>query len=261
MEDNLGTILLELDTLARVTHEDFEKQFWNNYIKYLEQYNDILKRLQALGYFKNEKFIEPVPEGQRAYMHVGFSSAETAKLREVVNSSNILLGKLKMQTPLETRPIQTSGFLERIEHLCSRFHIVACQLQRRRENRNTLKIDDEYDVQDLFHALLSVDFDDIRTEEWTPSYAGGSSRMDFVLRKENVVIETKMTRKGLDAKQLGEDLLIDIAKYKNYQYCKTLVCFAYDPEGRIQNPRGLEQDLQRATTDVKVIVFIRPTGE
>src|SRR6266567_1415906 len=38
------------------------------------------------------------------------------------------------------------------------FHRVARQLRFRRENRATLEINDEYDVQDLLHALLKMDF-------------------------------------------------------------------------------------------------------
>ena len=45
-----------------------------------------------------------------------------------------------------------------------------------------------------------------------PSYAGKSARMDFLLKTEQVVVETKKTRKGLDAKVLGDELLIDIQK-------------------------------------------------
>ncbi len=59
------------------------------------------------------------------------------------------------------------------------FHLVANQLKTRHSNRESLVISDEYDVQDLLHALLHIYFDDIRPEEWTPNYAGGSSRVDF----------------------------------------------------------------------------------
>lgn len=45
-----------------------------------------------------------------------------------------------------------------------------------------LFLEDEYDVQDLPHALLLLYFDDVRAEEWTPSYAGKSARMDFLLK-------------------------------------------------------------------------------
>jgi hypothetical protein len=61
---------------------------------------------------------------------------------------------------------------ERVATICSRLHVVARQLRVRHDGRPTLEIRDEDDVQDLLHALLRVDFDDIRTEEWTPSYGG-----------------------------------------------------------------------------------------
>jgi hypothetical protein len=59
-----------------------------------------------------------------------------------------------------------------VVRLAERLHLVICQLRERRENRPTLDVVDEYDVQDLFHALLRIDFDDVRDEEWAPSYAG-----------------------------------------------------------------------------------------
>lgn len=73
-----------------------------------------------------------------------------------------------------------------LANLFEKFHSVARQLRKRYNERPTLDVDDEYDVQDLLHALLRLYFDDIRTEEWTPSSAGGSSRMDFLLKKEKI---------------------------------------------------------------------------
>lgn len=46
-----------------------------------------------------------------------------------------------------------------------RFHNVVRKLRHRYENRETLNISDEYDVQDLLHALLSLYFNDIWAEE------------------------------------------------------------------------------------------------
>ena len=99
---------------------------------------------------------------------------------------------------------------------CGRFHVVARQLRQRHDDRETLDISDEYDVQDLLHGLLLVHFDDIRREEWTPSYAGGSSRVDFLTKTYKLVVEIKMTRKGLDGKTVGKQLIEDIAKYKRW---------------------------------------------
>ena len=80
---------------------------------------------------------------------------------------------------------------------------VARQIRERRERRPTLDVADEYDVQDLFHALLTIYFDDIRKEELTPSYAGGASRMDFLLPEIEAVVEVKMMRPTLSTRQLG----------------------------------------------------------
>jgi len=122
----------------------------------------------------------------------------------------------------------------------------------------TFDVEDEHDVQDLLHALLRLHFDDIRPEEWTPNYAGKSTRMDFFLKKEKAVIEVKKTRKGLNTKRLGEDLVIDMAHFRNHSDCQTLICFVDDPENRITNPAGLEADLSRDDPDLAVKMIISP---
>jgi hypothetical protein len=59
--------------------------------------------------------------------------------------------------------------IEIVVNLCRRFHRVVRQIRRRHDQRSTLEVSDEYDVQDLVHALLTLRFDDIRPEECTPS--------------------------------------------------------------------------------------------
>lgn len=140
----------------------------------------------------------------------------------------------------------------------NRFHIVAKQLKRRHNDRSSIEVDDEYDVQDLLHALLRLHFDDVRPEEWTPSYAGGNNRMDFLIKDEEIAIEVKMTRKGLRDKEIGDQLIIDIAKYQTHPNCKKLYCFVYDKDELIRNPRGLEKDLEKLPSDIAIKVFIRP---
>lgn len=144
-----------------------------------------------------------------------------------------------------------------IERILSKFHVVALQLAKRHDHRDSLRIMDEYDVQDLIHALLKIDFEDIRPEEYTPSYAGKSSRMDFLLKKQHVVLEVKMTRESLRDKQLGDELLIDIARYARHPDCSTLICFIYDPQNFLTNPAGLKNDLEAmAANELTVVVII-----
>jgi hypothetical protein len=157
---------------------------------------------------------------------------------------------------LQPKESDIPAFL-RLDRILDRFHHVAKQLKRRRSGRDTLWVTDEYDVQDLLHALLKIDFNDIRAEEWTPSYAGKSARMDFLLKREKIVVEAKKTRAGLTEKELGDELLVDVARYKGHPECQTLVCFIYDPDQHIGNPEGLKYDLDQASAeDLAVVVYI-----
>ncbi len=119
-----------------------------------------------------------------------------------------------------------------------------------------MNVDDEYDVQDLLHALLKLYFDDIRPEEWTPSYAGSSARMDFLLKGIGIVVEVKRTRKGLADKELGKQLIEDVAYYSGHADCQHLVCFVYDPEDRVVNPSAIKRDLETQSRDGLVVEVI-----
>ena len=144
------------------------------------------------------------------------------------------------------------------ELLFTNFHLCCRQARNRYNNRPTIDIKDEYDVQDLLHILLKLFFSDIRAEEYTPSYAGQSSRMDFLIKENNTVIEVKKTRDTLRDKEIGNQLIEDIERYKNHQNCQILYCFVYDPEGFISNPKGLGNDLSKIKDNIKVKVIIKP---
>jgi hypothetical protein len=142
--------------------------------------------------------------------------------------------------------------------LIERFHLVARQIRVRHDSRSTLEIIDEHDVQDLLHALLTIFFDDICKEEWTPSYAGAASKMDYLLPELQTAVEVKKARPALTARVLGEELIVDIAKYQQHPQCQKLICFVYDPEGAISNPRGVETDLSKQHGNLAVRVMIVP---
>jgi hypothetical protein len=82
--------------------------------------------------------------------------------------------------------------------------------------------------------------------------------MDFLLKNEQLVVEAKMTRKGLDQKEVGNQLAVDILRYQAHQDCKTLICFVHDPIGRCENPTALENDLTNDHGALHVIVMVRP---
>lgn len=115
-------------------------------------------------------------------------------------------------------------------------------------------------MQDAMHALLRLHFDDVRPEEWTPSYAGNASRMDFILKRERVVVEVKMTRKGLDQKEVVNQLTVDKECYQAHLDCRALVCFVYDPAGICTNPTALEDDVFMPEGEFRVVVVVSPKG-
>lgn len=138
------------------------------------------------------------------------------------------------------------------------FHASVRQIRKRHSNRPTLHVTDEYDVQDFYHSLLRLFFDDVREETYIPEYAGDNSRIDFLLKSEGIGIEIKKSRDSLKAKELGEQLIIDIERYGAYRDIENLYCFVYDPDGWIENPRGLENDLSGSKDNLNVIVRIEP---
>lgn len=210
--------------------------------------SDQLKEFTSISY-SLMAFSSSTPDSafHRAYLS-GLETAEAyleAKIHEI------------KEFWVDITPAPKGDTLIILEQIFTRFHSAARQLRVRHASRPTLTITDEYDVQDLLHVFLKLHFDDIRAEEWTPSYAGGSARVDFLLKSERVVVEVKRTRATLGEKEVGDQLLIDRQRYQAHPDCKSLYCFVYDPEAIIGNPVGLESDL-KSDTPLPTRVFIFP---
>jgi hypothetical protein len=132
-------------------------------------------------------------------------------------------------------------------------------LTYRRKGADQLRFSNEYDVQDLLHALLRPWVQDVRPEEYTPSYAGRSTRMDFLLPAHELVIETKCVRDRQHAKNVGDELLLDIGHYAAHPECKKLWCVIYDPEHFLTNPEGLrdlEGEHKKDSRGLTVRIFV-----
>jgi hypothetical protein len=164
---------------------------------------------------------------------------------------------LLAHSPEQERPTSIESLLQTIiRGLPRAMH----PLIHRRKGAVALSIESEHDIQDLLHSLLRPWVADIRPEEFTPSYAGSSTRMDFLLPKYLLVLETKRIRDRAHANKVGDELIIDIEHYRRHPKCDRLWCVIYDPLHVIPNPAGLIADLegQRTTSDgsVQVRVFV-----
>ena len=204
------------------------------------------------------------PQGQRlpAYTHYEAVAEQAEQSCDSVETSWRVSQRLLKQLQVQQRyrpPSQNPNPLDTVRLICRRFHTVATQLTVRHQKRPALTISDEYDVQYLLHALLRVNFEDVRPEESTPSFGGGAARMDFLLKKEQIVVEPKMTRAELRDKALSDQLIQDVARYGNHPDCRKVVFFVYNPQGFVRNPNGVISGIQRLSSEkLSVEVIIVP---
>lgn len=141
--------------------------------------------------------------------------------------------------------------------LTERMLLVQRSLGRRHNQRETIRIQDEYDAQDLFGSLLAIFFDDIREEAWTPDYAGGAGRVDFKLPRFHIAIELKHTRETMTSRQLADELMVDAGRYSADPLIRHLVCIVFDPSGFLVNPRGIESDLSAEASGEGLAVTVQ----
>lgn len=238
-----------------ITCSDSKFEAWNNsLLRFIDNnydkatYDTFKKRIYSLPFWTLET------------SDSDFVDAFERDLKTTIEDLKMLLEEEKdgdyRDNSINQKEENVTNNIQLIINIFRRFHLICRQLRKRYDSRETLDVCDEYDVQDLIHSLLCIYFDDIRAEEWTPSYAGSCSRQDFLLKTEKIVIEIKKTRKGLQDKQVSEQLIVDIARYKTHQDCKNLICFVYDPDERIANPIGIENDLTKVTDGLNVITIV-----
>jgi DpnII restriction endonuclease len=172
---------------------------------------------------------------------------------------------LKFRFPtMESSPLPQSNVGravdDRLLTICERFHRAIIHLSHRRKGRAVIDFADEYDVQDVFGTVLKCSYDDVRDEEWTPSYAGKAAKIDFVVADTRTATELKRAR---PRQKIADELIIDIARYAKRGDVDNLVCFVYDPDGLfLRDAAQTEKDLSgrrsHDNSSLDVTVLVRP---
>jgi hypothetical protein len=68
-----------------------------------------------------------------------------------------------------------------------------------------------------------------------------------------------MVNENLNDKKIGEQLIIDIVKYKEYPNINSLICFIYDPKHLLDSPKSLEKDLSKLSSEkLNIKIYINP---
>lgn len=161
-------------------------------------------------------------------------------------------GRVSIQGPTE---VYVPG-LKLLQDILRRIPFALRPLQVRRRDRTPFTVEDEYDLQDVVEAMLRALYADVRCEERTPSYAGSSSVMDFLVKDEMAAVEIKVSREGRSEKQIKQEILVDIADYAEHPSVATLIVVTYDLAATFGNPQGFERDLTRHHNDLDVNVIV-----
>jgi hypothetical protein len=243
---------------------------WTTWLSQASQNPDV-DILSAIG-FLLEDFMDIAPPSAVS-SDVGFRNWEVAKMRVALILGDHGLtyfpgGRVLRtgETPLTTaagQEVQSDSVvlptnIETLLKTLIRGLPRAMQpLIHRRKGAQALSFASEYDIQDLLHSLMRPWIKDIRPEESGPSLAGSGSRLDFLLPAHRLVIEVKRVRDAAHAKAIANELIIDVARYREHSECDHLWCVVYDPEHRITNQPGFITDIEKqSTATLKVCVFI-----
>lgn len=243
-------LLFDLDDLIGEMYGDL-------YVKHPKFYN--LATLNEIGLFS---YLPGKDEASRFKSgdFGAISSSTTTKARANLDILRALLaGRLRTQRSAGSVAFagQQIDAVEAILTIGQRMREAERELARRHSNRETLRIADEYDVQDLLRALFAVFFEDVRPESWSPSYAGGAARIDFLIPAFELAIEIKRARPSMTARSLADELIVDRDRYKEERRAKHLICLVFDYDGILPGARGLEVDLTRDSTVEGLGVTVR----
>jgi hypothetical protein len=117
-----------------------------------------------------------------------------------------------------------------LERLCRRLPQAARVLvHRTRNNKTSYQVGDEYDVQDLLHALLRGYFKYSVREDPLPKVGGSrSSRADISIEELGALVELKYVRGPADQKRLVEEFSQDLVVYAAWPHLLHLFYVIYN---------------------------------
>lgn len=152
--------------------------------------------------------------------------------------------------------------LARIKQVIRMFDTSAKILSKRRQNKTSYLIEDEYDMQDLLHCILKSQFPDIKKESHSIEIAKGEKRIDLVIPSARIVIELKIIFDKGKSLEIVDQLKIDIESYHSHPHCGTFIGFIYNPQNEIEDPEKIINDLSGTRTKgdhvFEVIIEIFP---
>jgi hypothetical protein len=155
------------------------------------------------------------------------------------------------------------SLLDNVLSVVDAFPASAAILRNRQRGRQAFEIGDEYDVQDLFRALILPTVPDLVPEDPASKVAGKSSRLDFVSKSARLGFELKHLKSLSDRERVRTDVILDEHVYHAHPYIDTVVVLVSDPGSawplaeRLVFERDLSQTIAIGGRTIRYIVRIR----
>lgn len=189
---------------------------------------------------KNELYLEFEKYTKTNYKH---------EIEKAISTLKIIIENLENNSI----PKNNTYNQEIIETILNKFHKVVLEL-----NEFDIKIQTESDVKKILKALLSIYYENIKTEEHVESYAGIASRIDLYIKDINYGIEIKLAKNSIQQKQIVEQINDDVQKYQKLSNCERIFFFIYNPEFLIRNHVSLEEELPSKAGNIEITTIVNP---
>ena len=125
---------------------------------------------------------------------------------------------------------QTVPDMTLVEQVCRRLPQAARVLgNRSRKGRAGFAVNDEYDVQDLLHAVLRAHLKHSVQEDPLPKVAGAKAgRADLSIEELGILIEVKYVRSPEDQKRIFDEFSQDLVLYARWPPIRMLIVVVYN---------------------------------
>lgn len=148
-----------------------------------------------------------------------------------------------------------------VVNILNEFPSIVSRWKYRRKGKDQLKIDDEYDVQDILYTMLKGTFPTLQYEDPNSKVGANSSIIDFKISDLGLFIEVKHIASKGKEKKVQEECKQDIVSYSSQENCKKIIFFIYDPNKTIDNVYAFENSLGKTISKdgkhVEVTVIIK----
>ncbi len=230
--------------IANIHSRDLSKPFEFPFPFGIQQIQKYANKLETRLTFRFVKMDKPV---QLIFSADGF--------QRIIYHINL---KLMDYIVEKSKNISQRPFESPLMNIFNRFHLIARRMLERYDQRSTLQINDEYDVQDLLNSVLAIEFDSIQKEEYGPQYAGKRPRLDFFLKSEGIAIEVKFVKDISSIAKIREGIILDKEYYSKKEDLKDLFFFIYDPKSAIIDRtlfiKDLEANQPKSLRSLKIII-------